>query len=323
MFEASELLDLPKPAFGMEQPDDPVSYLWPAPKNVSTNPVYVNRPANGYPSFWFQAQCGMSLILFDQGPLGHAGRKPPAFGANMYPDPSLVGLEGPGCEVSHQGSSLDVSAQWAKWAPGLVKALSALIRHHFAHAHGAARPHKLASVSADFIRHVQRGHIPFRQDCQVCLQGRAQVRAHRKVLSPDSWNLSMDLSGPFAISKDEFCEVRYMLVGVLTVTILEKKLRPSEEVVKEEANQEPSLADAVIAEAEPVSPKGEAAQGPMVEGVEHHANVDPEQAEIDAALGAMDDDEFLRREESESVRTRSGGSGPCAGRSQGGSSCVA
>ena len=32
MLEASDLLDLPKPAFGMEQPDDPESYPWPAPE---------------------------------------------------------------------------------------------------------------------------------------------------------------------------------------------------------------------------------------------------------------------------------------------------
>ena len=38
----------------------------------------------------------------------------------------------------------------------------------------------------------------------------------------------MDLSGPFAVSKEEFCEVRYVLVGVLTVPILEKKPRPGD-----------------------------------------------------------------------------------------------
>ena len=36
----------------------------------------------------------------------------------------------------------------------------------------------------------------------------------------------MDLSGPFALSKDEFCEVRCILVGVLAVPIIEKKPVP-------------------------------------------------------------------------------------------------
>ena len=49
-------------------------------------------------------------------------------------------------------------------------------------------------------------------------------RVSRKVLHPDSWTLSMDLSGPLAASRDEFCEARYMLVGVLTVPVLEKRV---------------------------------------------------------------------------------------------------
>ena len=82
-FEAGELLDLPKPAFGIEQRDDLELYLWPAPTDVSANPIYVNRLVNGYPSFWatrewqeFQARYGLDLFRFDQGPSGHARRKP-------------------------------------------------------------------------------------------------------------------------------------------------------------------------------------------------------------------------------------------------------
>ena len=94
-----------------------------------------------------------------------------------------------------------------------------MVKRHLRCARGQVTSHKLASVSADFIRHVQRGRITFRRDCQICLQKAAQVRARRKVLHPDSWTLSMDLSGPFELSKDEFCDVRYMLVGVLAVPI--------------------------------------------------------------------------------------------------------
>ena len=221
----------------------------------------------------------------------------------MCPNDNLVGLEGPGCEVSHHSHSLGVSSQWAKWAPGLIEALSAMIRRHFKCVHGIVRPHKLASVSADFIRHVQRGHMPFCRDCQVCLQGAAQVRAHCKVLHPDSWTLSMDLSGPFAASQDEFCEVRCMLVGVLTVPTLEKKPRPDDKVSSEKADRAPDLADAVVAEAEVIdpgveaSPVIEAEEGLLVQQAEHHADVDSDQA-MDEALGAVDD-EFLAVESEE------------------------
>ena len=310
--EASKLLGLPDPAFRLEEPDDPESYLWPAPDNVSANPIYVNRPADRYPSFWatsewerFQNQYKMNLVRFDQGPLGHARRKPTGLGTNMVPEESLVDLEGPGGEISHHSNSLGMSSKWAKWAPGLVQVMIAMIKRHLRGAHGQATPHKLASVSADFIRHVQRGHIPFRRDCQICLQGAAQVRARRKVLHPDSWTLSMDLSGPFALSKDEFCEVRYMLVGVLTVPILEKKPQTSAGHPSGEANPDSGAPDAVEAEAEVIAPGAVEApvlkpvQGPLVQGVEHHANVDPDQAVLDAALGAADDDEFLRGNETD------------------------
>ena len=87
MFEASEKLDLPKPAFGMEQPDD----------------------------------YGLDLGRFGQRP--HARRKPTGLGTNMCPD-----------------TSLGTSAQWAKCAPGLVKALSTMLKHHFTQVHGVVKP---------------------------------------------------------------------------------------------------------------------------------------------------------------------------------------
>ena len=66
--EVSELLALPKPAFGLEQPDDPEPYLWPAPANVGTNLMSVNRPVDGCPSFWatsewkeFQSRNGVTV----------------------------------------------------------------------------------------------------------------------------------------------------------------------------------------------------------------------------------------------------------------------
>ena len=310
--KARQWLDLLDPAFGLGQPDHPESYLWPAPDTVSANPIYANRPADGYPSFWatsawerFQSQRKVSLVRSVQGPLGHARRKPTGLGTNMVPEEGFMDLKGPGSEISHRSNSLGASSKWAKWAPGLVQVMMAMIKRHLRGARGQATPHKLASVSADCIRHLQRGHIPFRRECQICLQGAAQVRARRKVLHPDSWTLSMDLSGPFALSKDEFCEVKYMLVGVLTVPILEKKPQPSVKHPSGEANPDSGAADAVKAEAEVIAPEAveapvlEPVHGPRVQEVEHHANVDPDQAVSDAALGAADDDEFLRGDESD------------------------
>ena len=62
----------------------------------------------------------------------------------------------------------------------------------------------------------------------------------------------------------------------------------------------PVLADAVIAEAEPADPRVnvqivlEAEQGPLVQEAEHRANVDPDQAAMGEALGAIIDDDARR-----------------------------
>ena len=42
-----------------------------------------------------------------------------------------------------------------------------------------------------------------------------------------------------------------------------------------------------------------ASEGPVVQKAEHQANVDPDQAVLDAALGTVDDDEFLRGDETD------------------------
>ena len=176
-----------------------------------------------------------------------------------------------------------------------------MIKYHIQEAHGRVRPQRIASISADFIRRAQRGHIPVRRDCQICLQGAAQVRAHRKVLHPDAWTLSMDLSGPFALSKDEFCEVRYLVVGVLTVPIIEKKPVSGDKGPGEVPVPEPAVVEADAEVADPEAPEVPVIvpKGPCVQEAEHHANVDPDQAVLDAALGAVDDDEFLRGDETE------------------------
>ena len=142
-------------------------------RDVGTNPIYVNRPVDGCPSFWvtsewqeFQSRYGMTIARFDQGPLGHTRRKPTGLGTNMLLDAVLKDLKGPGNDMVHPSNSLGLSGKWAKWAPGLVKAMTATIRYHIQEAHGKIRPQQVASISADFVRHAQRGHIPpFRGDC--------------------------------------------------------------------------------------------------------------------------------------------------------------
>ena len=109
---------------------------------------------------------------------------------------------------------------------------------------------------------------------------------------------SMDLSGLLALSKDEFCGVRCILVGILTIPIMEKKLLPGDKGPGGVPAPDRVVAEADAEVVDPVTPEVPVVEpeGPLVQEAEHHANLDPDQAILDAALDAVDDDEFLRRD---------------------------
>ena len=46
-------------------------------------------------------------------------------------------------------------------------------------------------------RHVANGHLPFDRRCRTCVQTAATGRAHRRVLAPSCYALSVDVCGPF------------------------------------------------------------------------------------------------------------------------------
>ena len=66
-----------------------------------------------------------------------------------------------------------------------------------------------------WVRHLQNGHVPFDKRCKTCVETAATGRAHRRVLAPSAYCLSVDLSGPFR-RKGELAEAqgyRYGLIG--------------------------------------------------------------------------------------------------------------
>ena len=59
---------------------------------------------------------------------------------------------------------------------------------------------RMLRMSADqWKEHVQRGHLPFRPDCAVCVQAGATGRRHSRVEHPTAFVLSADLSGPVKV----------------------------------------------------------------------------------------------------------------------------
>ena len=64
-------------------------------------------------------------------------------------------------------------------------------------------------------RHVVNGHLPFDRRCRTCIQTAATGRAHRRVIAPSCYTLSLDVCGPFRV-KGEYGGLkgfRYALIG--------------------------------------------------------------------------------------------------------------
>ena len=64
-------------------------------------------------------------------------------------------------------------------------------------------------------RHVANGHLPFDRRCRTCVQTAATGRAHRRIIAPSCYTLSLDVCGPFRV-KGEYGGskgFRYALTG--------------------------------------------------------------------------------------------------------------
>ena len=46
-------------------------------------------------------------------------------------------------------------------------------------------------------RHVRDGHLPFDRRCRTCVRTAGTGRAHRRVLAPSAYTMSLDIAGPF------------------------------------------------------------------------------------------------------------------------------
>ena len=76
-------------------------------------------------------------------------------------------------------------------------------------------------------RHVQMGHSPYRRDCLVCVSGQGRDRQRRRIPTPESYTLSVDLAGPFAPGHfQENGAFRYFMTAVYTVPCQDGKPIP-------------------------------------------------------------------------------------------------
>ena len=208
------------PFLGWEHPADPKSW---APDGSSLQDC---ASVWNFPEFQqFQRAIQAWQADFDQGALGHPKRKPSSMmTTSWYVYENLHGLSGPGsgkalCQESspHKGFA---SSQWAEWAPGLVHVLQEGWREHVRTracpsvrlSAAAARQDMLRALSPEWQAHLAADHVPYRKDCEVCLQAASRGRLHYKHDHASFYSLSSDICGPFAPGQDVTGKKKYFVV---------------------------------------------------------------------------------------------------------------
>eukprot|EP00435_Cladocopium_sp_Y103_P040850 s2478_g11.t1 len=226
-------------AFVKESPQDPESYS-PTPEGKEK-----------VPSFWafeewkaFSRHYGMEEVSFDQGPMGHQRKKPTTLGTNVVVLRELAEIRGPGAVAGSHWETVEerikASKEWACWAPGLKRALVVVLRCWL----GSAEVKKL-SVE-EWKTHLQNDHLPFRRDCQTCLQSAGKSRYHRRIVSREALTLSIDLAGPFKRGidqgpADKLGAARYFMAGTFTVPVTPEGKSLMKKEPEPEVDEDPSV----------------------------------------------------------------------------------
>ena len=196
----------------LENPQDPESYI-----KAGTELWKASRTHGGFPSFVatdeFKASAGllgMRCFNGDQGPYGHAKRKPTTW-ASTRELPTLMRGPGNGLESDEPLGQQWPSARWAKWAPGMIGLFASMLDED--------KP-KLSRAEMNWDAHVKSGHWPPSRQCRTCIAASAKQRPHRRIASPSSWSLAVDTIGPFKKAEDETSNnLRYVLVACLLVPV--------------------------------------------------------------------------------------------------------
>ena len=253
LFVLAEQVRLPEEhptQFVLEQPEDPARY------RASLEVEKYGFMSVFRTEAWkcFQERYGLFQIHFDQAPMGHAKRKPTTLATNMVQLLELDGLRGPpqqqDGELKHQEKPLqerlEESRRWAAWAPGLKHAISIAVNQHLQHVSGESSLQrqgyepssmhleeqaqcltpKVQSLakgrsSLDQWRvHFQNDHMPARRDCLHCVRSQARSKAHRRVVHPEAFTLSLDLSGRLSPGDDQAVKgCKYILLGCYTYPV--------------------------------------------------------------------------------------------------------
>ena len=133
-------------------------------------------------------EAGLHTYNFDMAAFGKAFSRHTTVGTNL----SLRHLHGLRLRAYVDGPIPEKSPP-AVWPTEFLEQVTIALRNWF------AVPRMLRMSAEQWREHVQRGHLPFRADCSVCVQAGATGRRHSRVEHPSAFVLSADLSGPVKI----------------------------------------------------------------------------------------------------------------------------
>ena len=105
----------------------------------------------------------------------------------------------------------------------------------------------LATVDklADWKRHCEQGHLPWRRDCLACLESASYMRPHRRQRHPVVLNMMADLAGPYKEGEDvEVTKGRYILLVVYPFPQWVREPATEDAPIPEEWYEEEELAHA-------------------------------------------------------------------------------
>ena len=234
-------------AIGLEQPEDPANW-----KEDDAN----LHGGWGYPSFmvWpetvaFAQLYGLDFVNFDQKLLGHKRKKPTTMVTNIGTIKALQGRRSTTPDPPWPRTlreRMEESAGLAEWATGLqilLREVAVLlhgraeqrrqrkeaIRYQAKRSVWTMRPdrmqHRMMALSmkdqeelAEWQRHVDNDHKPYRRDCEECLRSMGRDRMRKRIECPDSYALNLDIMGPVNRGEDQDgTGFYYELVGAFTV----------------------------------------------------------------------------------------------------------
>ena len=197
------------------------------------------------------------MTTFDPGALGHSKRKPTTIGHHVPHLHELHGMSGNGNETIDKWSAepdlekrLELTGQWAAWAPGFKAALVAALQRWLRSLptsgeadeggrdagalrgcgelrdggdllqEGAKLTKMKPADEATWREHFLNEHLPHQRDYRHCVQAQARSKPHPRLVHAAAYTLSVDMSGRMKQGEDQHRKKgKYLLVGTYTYPV--------------------------------------------------------------------------------------------------------